>query len=76
MKYIDRSNFRMLYMLVHQPRFIRALWYTLHTQQNSVGFSSPLTLITKGIQIGIQIESSFLFDLFYFKKQFGNYSGP
>lgn len=40
-------------MLTFRPQFIRALWYTLQTQQNSAGFSSPLSLITKGIQIGI-----------------------
>lgn len=39
-------------MLTFRPQFIRALWYTLHIQQNSAGFSSPLSLITKGIQIG------------------------
>lgn len=46
------SEFRLLYMLTFRPKFIRALWFTLHTQQNSAGFSSPLNLITKGIQIG------------------------
>lgn len=43
-------HFRLLYMLTFKPKFIRALWYALHTQQNS-GFSSPLNLIAKGIQI-------------------------
>lgn len=36
-------------MLTFRPKFIRALWYTLHAQQTSAGFSSPLNLITKGI---------------------------
>ncbi|XP_031629740.1 ubiquitin-protein ligase E3C [Contarinia nasturtii] len=44
-------EFRLLFQLTFRPQFIRALWYTLHTQQNSAGFSSPLSLITKGIQI-------------------------
>lgn len=40
-------------MLTFRPKFIRALWYTL--QQSNAGFSSPLNLITKGIQIGESI---------------------
>lgn len=45
-------EFRLLYTLTFRPKFIRALWCTLHTQQTSASFSSPLNLITKGIQIG------------------------
>lgn len=43
--------FRLLYMSTFQPKFIRALWYTLPTQSSNSGFVSPLNLIAKGIQI-------------------------
>lgn len=42
---------RLLYTLTFKPKFIRALWYALHSQQSNVGFSTPLNLIAKGIQI-------------------------
>lgn len=44
-------NFRLLYMLAFQPKFIRALWFILPTKATHSGFSTPLNLIAKGIQI-------------------------
>lgn len=45
-------------MLTFQPKFIRALWYTLPTQSSNSGFASPLNLIAKGIQIRKRDQNS------------------
>lgn len=47
----QKNHYRLLYTLTFKAKFIRALWYTLHSQQSNAGFSSPLNLIAKGIQI-------------------------
>ncbi|XP_058458874.1 ubiquitin-protein ligase E3C [Malaya genurostris] len=44
-------EYKLLYMLASKPQFIRSLWYTLTAQTVSQGFSSPISLLSKGLTI-------------------------
>nr|XP_019541237.2 ubiquitin-protein ligase E3C [Aedes albopictus] len=44
-------EYKLLYMLASKPQFVRSLWYTLTAQTASQGFSSPITLLSKGLTI-------------------------
>lgn len=41
--------YELLYNLAFMPDFIRAIWFTLASQSSQLGFSSPLSLISKGV---------------------------
>lgn len=38
-------------MLALKPKFIRKFWYNLTSQSSQLGFSSPMSLLSKGIHI-------------------------
>ncbi|XP_055923583.1 ubiquitin-protein ligase E3C [Eupeodes corollae] len=42
-------DYKLLYTLAFMPTFIRAVWFTLASQSSQLGFSSPLSLISKGV---------------------------
>ncbi|CAD7088328.1 unnamed protein product [Hermetia illucens] len=42
-------DYKLLYSLAFNPEFIRTLWYTMTSQSNQLGFSSPLSLLSKGV---------------------------
>ncbi|XP_055601145.1 ubiquitin-protein ligase E3C [Uranotaenia lowii] len=44
-------EYKLLYMLASKPQFVRSLWYTLTAQTASQGFSSPISLLSKGLTI-------------------------
>lgn len=44
-------QYKLLYMLASKPQFVRSLWYTLTAQTASQGFSSPISLLSKGLTI-------------------------
>ncbi|XP_055534265.1 ubiquitin-protein ligase E3C [Wyeomyia smithii] len=44
-------EYKLLYMLASKPQFIRSLWYTLTAQTANQGFSSPISLLSKGLSI-------------------------
>lgn len=43
--------FRILYTLACRAQFIRTLWYNLTSQIAQQGFSSPISLLSKGISV-------------------------
>ncbi|ALC41873.1 CG3356 [Drosophila busckii] len=42
-------EYRLLYTLAFTPKFIRAVWFKLALESTQLGFSAPLTLISKGV---------------------------
>ncbi|TDG42604.1 hypothetical protein AWZ03_010965 [Drosophila navojoa] len=42
-------EYRLLYTLAFTPKFIRAVWFKLAAESTQLGFSSPLSLISKGV---------------------------
>lgn len=44
-------EYKLLYMLASKPQFVRSLWYTLTAQTAAQGFSSPISLLSKGLTI-------------------------
>ncbi|XP_055627362.1 ubiquitin-protein ligase E3C [Toxorhynchites rutilus septentrionalis] len=44
-------EYKLLYMLASKPQFIRSLWYILTAQTANQGFSSPISLLSKGLSI-------------------------
>lgn len=48
---LAQRELRLLSRLFFKPRFIRTLWVTLATQSSQLRFSSPLSLLSRGIYI-------------------------
>ncbi|XP_037945574.1 ubiquitin-protein ligase E3C [Teleopsis dalmanni] len=42
-------QYKLLYTLAFMPQVIRAIWFTLAAESSKLGFSAPLTLISKGV---------------------------
>ncbi|XP_043645580.1 ubiquitin-protein ligase E3C [Drosophila teissieri] len=42
-------EYKLLYTLAFTPKFIRAVWFKLAAESTQLGFSAPLTLISKGV---------------------------
>ncbi|XP_052838360.1 ubiquitin-protein ligase E3C [Drosophila gunungcola] len=42
-------EYKLLYTLAFTPKFIRAVWFKLAAESTQMGFSAPLTLISKGV---------------------------
>lgn len=48
---VAQRDYRLLSRLYFKPKFIRTLWVTLATQSSQLRFSSPLSLLSRGIYI-------------------------
>ncbi|KAH8284660.1 hypothetical protein KR018_011151 [Drosophila ironensis] len=42
-------EYKLIYTLAFTPKFIRAVWFKLAAESSQLGFSAPLTLISKGV---------------------------
>ncbi|KAH8403751.1 hypothetical protein KR215_002236 [Drosophila sulfurigaster] len=42
-------EYKLLYTLAFTPKFVRAVWFKLAAESTQLGFSAPLTLISKGV---------------------------